>query len=234
MSVANNIGLMPPTAAHLIIEKATMLTREENCDVAQHFGVHQPGTIVSGRKPCSVTSTAATLRAAHRMLTADQGGRNYCCSDGDHGDVAVHAREAPRPQALLPHWRCGIRYTGANRVRPRGVRTHVALIRTLRSYIEQHLLDLVDMNKFEPIIGDGADDYGRDDVVEAHITISGQRFQFHIEGTERTEDDTKPCGLLGVLHEPTGMTVKGSVDGATWERIEAFVRFATKPDDPER
>jgi hypothetical protein len=127
-----------------------------------------------------------------------------------------------------------MRYTGVNRVLPRGMRTHVALIRALRSYIEQHLLDLVDMNKFEPIIGDGAYDRGRDDVVEAHITISGQRFQFHVEGTEQTENDSKPCGLLGVLHEATGMTVKGPVDGATWERIEAFVWFAAKRDAAER
>ena len=92
-----------------------------------------------------------------------------------------------------------MRYTGANRVRPRGVRTHVALIRTLRSYIEQHLLDLVDMNQFEPVVGEGADYYGRDDVVEATIAINGQRFVFHAEGSDSSEEERmNPLGLLGV------------------------------------
>lgn len=80
---------------------------------------------------------------------------------------------------------------GETHVSPLGVRIHVALIRTLRSYIEGHLFDLVDMNKFEPIV-----DEGGDDVVEAHIYINGQRFQFHIEGSDQ-DDETRPCGLLG-------------------------------------
>jgi hypothetical protein len=90
-----------------------------------------------------------------------------------------------------------MRYKGVNRVSPRGAHTHVALIRTLRSYLERHLLDLVDTNKFEPIVGEGADDYGRDDVVERHNEINAQRFQFHIESSDQ-DDETKPCGLLGV------------------------------------
>ena len=43
------------------------------------------------------------------------------------------------------------------------------------------------------------------------------------------EDVSKPCGLLGVLHEQTGMTVMGPNDATTWARMEAFVRFASKP-----
>jgi hypothetical protein len=125
------------------------------------------------------------------------------------------------------------RLVEVNRVSGRGgVRSHVAFIRPLRSYIEQHLTDLVDINKFEPVVGEGPDDYGRDDVVEAYITINGQCFCFYAEGNERSDDDTKPCGLLGVLHEGTGTTVKGSIDGAPWERIEAFVRFAANLTPP--
>jgi hypothetical protein len=142
---------------------------------------------------------------------------------------AVHSRETVVQQAPLPHEECGMRYQGVNRVSPRGLRTHVALIRTLRSYIEGHLLDLVDMNQFQPVVGEGADDYGRDDVVEATMTINGQRFVFHIEGSDSSDDETvKPRGLLGVLHQESGMTVKGIIDQETWNRIEQFVRFASK------
>jgi hypothetical protein len=117
-----------------------------------------------------------------------------------------------------------MRYTGVNRVRPRGVGTHVALRRRLRNYIEQHQSDLVDINKFG-----GADDYGRNDVVEAIIIINGKTFVFHIEGSDQSEpEQIKPRGALGVVHDETGMAVSAPVDAGTWERVEALVRFAAK------
>jgi hypothetical protein len=122
-----------------------------------------------------------------------------------------------------------MRYTGMNRTTPRGVKPHVALIRTLRSYDEQHLSDLVDMNKFEPTVIDGADDRGRDDIVEAKLAINGQMFVFQIEGSDQSvPESAKPCGALGVVHEQSGMAVTGPLDATTWGRIEALVRFASK------
>jgi hypothetical protein len=44
------------------------------------------------------------------------------------------------------------------------------ITRTLRSYIKGNLLDLVDMKKFEPILLEGDDAYGRDDVIKARVT----------------------------------------------------------------
>jgi hypothetical protein len=38
----------------------------------------------------------------------------------------------------------------------------------------------------------------------------------------------KMRGSLGVIHEGTGMTVARPLDAGTWERIEQFVRFASK------
>jgi hypothetical protein len=122
-----------------------------------------------------------------------------------------------------------MRYTGMNRTTPRGVKPHVALIRTLRSYVEQHLSDLVDTNKFEPTVIDGADDRGRDDIVEAKLAISGQTFVFQIEGSDQSVPETiMPNGALGVVHEQSGMTVSGPLDAGIWQRIEALVRVASK------
>jgi hypothetical protein len=108
-----------------------------------------------------------------------------------------------------------------------GLRTSVMLTRTLRSYVENGLRDLVDMSRFEPFVLEGDDIWGRDDVIEAHLKINGQDFCLHIEGTGEDDPD-KPQRLLGVVHEQTGATVKGPLDPKTWQQIEALVRFAAK------
>lgn len=85
-----------------------------------------------------------------------------------------------------------MRYRGVNPVSPRGLRTHVTLIRTLRSYMEGHLYDLFDIRKFAPVVIERDDDRGSDDVIEAPVTINDQAFVFRIEPT----DDAKLHGFL--------------------------------------
>jgi len=101
------------------------------------------------------------------------------------------------------------------------------LTRTLRAYVENGLRDLVDTSRFEPIVLEGDDVWGRDDVIEAYLKINNQDLCLHIEGTSEVDPD-KPQGLLGVVHEQTGATVKGPVDPKTWQQIEALVRFVAK------
>jgi hypothetical protein len=105
-----------------------------------------------------------------------------------------------------------------------GLRTHVMLTRTLRSYIENGLRDLVDLSTFQPIVLEGDDPYGQDDVVEVTVWINDNAFLFHIE----PQDAGKPQGLLGVEHEQTRMDVTGPATPETWAKIEQFVRFASK------
>jgi len=105
-----------------------------------------------------------------------------------------------------------------------GLRTHVILTRTLRSYIENGLRDLVDLSTFQPIVLEGESVYGTDDVVEVTVWINDQAFLFHIE----PQDDGKPQGLLGVEHEQSRVMVTGPTNQETWAKIEAFIRFASK------
>jgi len=108
------------------------------------------------------------------------------------------------------------------------VRTHVSLVRTLRSYVELHLLDLIgNMNAFDPKLIEGEDPYGSDDIIEATLCINGQDLTLHIEGSDQ-DDKTKPNGLLGVRHEQTGGMVRGPIDSSTWASIENFIRFVSK------
>jgi hypothetical protein len=120
------------------------------------------------------------------------------------------------------------RYRGVNRVSPRGIKAPVTLIRTLRSYVESHLSDLVNMNDFAPVVIEGVSPYGSDDAVEATLEINGQRFTLHIESSD-ADDLAKPNGALGVIHEETSMAVSGPLDASTWARVEALVRLASKP-----
>jgi hypothetical protein len=64
-------------------------------------------------------------------------------------------------------------------------------------------------------------------VIEAMIEINGQQFVLHMEGPD-VDDTTKPQGLLGVRHQQTGASVKRPIDEATWQRVEQFIRFASR------
>ena len=60
-----------------------------------------------------------------------------------------------------------------DRSSPRKLRTSVTLVRALRSYVESHLSDLFDIDKFDPAILEGDSPYGKDDFVEATLSING-------------------------------------------------------------
>jgi hypothetical protein len=118
-------------------------------------------------------------------------------------------------------------YMGINRFSARGVRTGPSLERTLKGYIESTMSDLIAPNTIVCKIIEGENYYGDDDFVEFETKINGRALVFHCEAAD-DNDPKKTRGLIGVRDEETGEVVAGPTDPTTWNRVEAFVRFAVK------